>query len=34
MLFHQNTKKALRVAMIVIGILIIMSMVLAYIPQY
>ena len=32
MLFHQNTKKALRVALIVVGVLIIISMVMVYFP--
>jgi hypothetical protein len=32
MLFHQNTKKVLKVAMIVVGILVIVSMVVMYLP--
>lgn len=32
MLFHQNTQKGLRIAMIVVGILIIISMIILYLP--
>lgn len=33
MLFHKNTKKAIRIASIVIGVLVIVSMVLLYFPS-
>lgn len=33
MLFHKNTKKAIRVVSIVIGALVIVSMILLYFPS-
>ncbi len=33
MLFHQNTKKALRIVMFVVGVLIIISMIMLSFPN-